>query len=85
MNELNAAYLYDQLQDEEVQLNRRIQISKWYQDALLEAELDKKITLLPDEAIDHNVNTYYIITKSAKDRKGLQNHLCQNNVEAFFI
>lgn len=84
MNELNAAYLYDQLQDEEVQLNRRIQISKWYQDALLEAELDKKITLLPDEAIDHNVNTYYIITKSAKDRKGLQNHLCQNNVEAFF-
>jgi dTDP-4-amino-4,6-dideoxygalactose transaminase len=84
MNELNAAFLIEQLNDSEVILNHRLKISKLYYEKLLPLELANKIQLISFEFLTTNVHEFYIILNSEQERDDLKNYLWNNGIEALF-
>lgn len=84
-SDMNAAYLWAQLEQcQEIQ-GARINIWNAYNNAFLVlAEAGKiRLPVIPDGCI-HNAHMYYLITKSLKERTELIEFLKQNGISAVF-
>jgi dTDP-4-amino-4,6-dideoxygalactose transaminase len=84
MNELNAAVLFEQLNNSEDILNHRKKISKLYYEKLRPFELANAIKLMPFETLNTNIHEFYILLNSEQERDDLRNHLNDYHIEALF-
>lgn len=84
-SELNAAYLWAQLQNADRINNKRIRIWNQYHAALKKLANKGKIELpfVPKECV-HNAHMYYIKTKNMEERSKLISHLKANDIMAVF-
>lgn len=84
-SELNAAYLYGQLESVELINNNRLKSWNTYYSCLKNLEEDNLIELpiIPQECI-HNAHMFYIKAKDLEERTQLIEYLKQNGVGAVF-
>ncbi len=84
-SELNAAYLYAQIQNPEIINNDRLNSWNYYFEKLSELKEDKKIELptIP-EYCRHNAHMFYIKTKNLEERTELINYLKKHEIYAVF-
>ncbi|WP_315523549.1 dTDP-4-amino-4,6-dideoxygalactose transaminase [Fusobacterium massiliense] len=84
-SELNAAYLYAQLENADIIYNDRMNTWNKYKELLQELE-DKKIIELQyiPEDCKHNAHMFYIKCKDLDERTNLINFLKENNINAVF-
>ncbi len=84
-SDLNAAYLYAQLEEIEKIQNNRLKIWQKYYDSLKVLQNQNKITLpFVPEYCEHNAHIFYFITKSLEERTELISYLKQNEIQAVF-
>jgi len=84
-SELQAAYLWGQLERAEETNEKRLQIWSRYYENLKELE-EKRLIDLPQipEACVHNAHMFYIKTKDLEERTKLLQHLKENGIQATF-
>lgn len=84
-SELNAAYLYAQLELAEVINQNRLEIWNTYYDGLKELQQQGKIELphIPEGCV-HNAHMFYIKTADLDERTRLINYLKEKNIMAVF-
>lgn len=84
-SELNAAYLYAQLEEAEVINNNRLGTWNLYYEGLKELE-DKGYINLPviPKNCEHNAHMFYIKCKDLRERTELIKHLKYNDIVAVF-
>ena len=84
-SELNAAYLYAQLEEADKINENRLNIWELYYDGLKELQ-EKEIIELPyvPKECEHNAHMFYIKCKDLEERTRLINHLRDNEVMAVF-
>ena len=84
-SELNAAYLYPQLEDAEEINNDRLQSWNLYYDNLKELENKGYIELpfIPKNC-EHNAHMFYIKVEDINERTELISHLKENDIQAVF-
>ena len=84
-SELNAAYLYAQLENADVIFNDRMNSWNHYYKGLKELESDGKISLpyIP-EYCSHNAHMFYIKVKNIEERSKLINYLKGKEIETVF-
>jgi len=84
-SELNAAFLYGQLEEAESINNNRLSIWKKYHEGLYSLELEHilKLPVIPDEC-EHNAHMFYIKCKDLDERSALMDFLKQNNILTAF-
>ena len=84
INELNAAYLYDQLcQSNEIFRLRQVLSSKYYSKLKL-LEEKNQLRLMSENLVASNIHEFYIILNSNEEREQLRAYLNQKNIEALF-
>jgi dTDP-4-amino-4,6-dideoxygalactose transaminase len=83
LNELNAAFLYDQLQQKETIFSQRKLLSQTYDELLRPLTFKNHFRLMPLEMIESNIHGYYIILKSKAQRNQIQNELKLQGIESF--
>jgi dTDP-4-amino-4,6-dideoxygalactose transaminase len=84
-SEINAAYLYAQLEKaEEINDNRLSSWDLYYE--LLKPLEEKNMIILPDvpDNCEHNAHMFYIKTKSLEERTELISFLKENNIQSVF-
>ncbi len=84
MNELNSAYLYEQLMNANETLSHRRKLSVMYFDSLKDLADKGYFNLMAQNLVSDNVHAFYLIANSKAERISLQNYLKDNLVEAFF-
>ena len=84
-SEMNAAYLFPQLEIADEINNRRLELWQLYYDALTVLADQEKIELpyIPDEC-SHNAHMFYIKTRSLKERTRLIAYLAEYDIKAVF-
>lgn len=84
-SEMNAAYLYAQLEECEKINRKRYQIYDYYHENLRELEFEGKIQrpFVPD-GIEHNAHMYYIKVKDLETRSRLIAYLKENGIYSAF-
>ena len=84
-SELNAAYLYAQLEIAEVINKKRLSIYNLYKSELSPLEQEGKIELpvVPEEC-RHNAHMFYIKVKDLAERTKLQQHLKEQGIGSAF-
>lgn len=84
-SELNAAYLYAQLEIADKINNRRLDIWNRYWDGLVSLKEEGKIDLpyIPDTC-EHNAHMFYIKAKNLEERTQLITYLKENGIQAVF-
>ena len=84
-SDIQAAYLWGQLQNVDAILNFRMSLWLKYLDNLKNLELENKIDLpyIPDYCT-HNAHMFYIKTKNINERSELINYLNKHNVMSVF-
>lgn len=84
-SEMNAAYLYAQLEDAEEINQKRCSIWNTYRCELEELEQKEMIELphIPDEC-RHNAHMFYIKTRNTEERAELMSYLKENGIAAVF-
>ena len=84
-SELNAAYLYAQLEEAKMINNNRLKTWNLYYDGLIELE-DKGVIALPviPNNCEHNAHMFYIKCKDLKERTELIKYLKDNGITAVF-
>ncbi len=84
-SELNAAYLWAQLENADRINNDRLNSWNTYNDMLKKLADDGKITLpyIPEEC-QHNAHMFYIKTRSLKERTELINKMKENDILTVF-
>lgn len=84
-SDLNAAYLYSQLEVADEMNNDRLRTWNKYNDAFQPLKDAGKVELpvIPDECT-HNAHMYYLKCKDIEQRTSLINHLKENGVWAVF-
>ena len=84
-SELNAAYLYAQLEEAELINNNRLKTWNTYYKELKELENNKKIELpyIPENCI-HNAHMFYFKCKDLEERTALIDYLKSNDILAVF-
>lgn len=84
-SELNAAYLYAQLEEADKINNHRLEIWNLYNNLLKPLKDEGKIELpnIPDEC-KHNAHMFYIKAKDLQERTELITFLKENNIGAVF-
>lgn len=83
--ELNAAFLYAQLQKAE-EINER-RLEKWnrYYESLIDLQKKEKIQLpVVPEGCQHNAHIFYIKTRNVKERNNLMGFLKEREITASF-
>ena len=83
-SELNAAFLWAQLENLEQIQNKRKEIWLTYYENLKELQSDKIMLPKVDEFATNNAHMFYLICKSAKERVALISHLKENNINSVF-
>ena len=84
MNELNSAFLYEQLMNANEILSHRRKLSVMYFDSLKDLADKGYFNLMAQNLVSDNVHAFYLIANSKAERISLQNYLKDNLVEAFF-
>jgi dTDP-4-amino-4,6-dideoxygalactose transaminase len=84
MNELNAAFLYDQLSNQTEILARRNEIIRSYHAELMPLAKEGRINILHEQYLDEAVHAFVIVVKSAETREKLQAYLKSQQIEAMF-
>lgn len=84
MNELNAAVLFEQLQNSSSILQHRNQLSKWYYAQLLALQEASFLKILPLELLNENVHEFYLILNTLQERDALSKYLNNGGIEALF-
>lgn len=84
-SELNAAYLYAQLEEAKNINNNRLETWNIYYEGLKELEVNKKIELphIPEEC-EHNAHMFYLKCKDIEERTALIDYLKSNDISAVF-
>ena len=84
-SELNAAYLYAQLEMADDIFENRMKTWNAYQEAFLELEQSEKIALpyIPNTC-KHNAHMFYIKAKNLEERTKLITYLKTNGIHAVF-
>jgi dTDP-4-amino-4,6-dideoxygalactose transaminase len=84
-SDLNAAFLYAQLENLENIQARRRQIWEWYREGLtpLEAAGQLRLLHIPDFA-SNNAHMFYVVCRHGGEREGLINHLKGQGIQAVF-
>lgn len=84
-SELNAAYLYAQLENADIIYNDRMNTWNKYKELLQELENKNLIELqyIPEDC-KHNAHMFYIKCKDLDERTNLINFLKENNINAVF-
>ena len=84
-SELNAAYLYAQLENADIIYNDRMNTWNKYKELLQELEDKNLIELqyIPEDC-KHNAHMFYIKCKDLDERTNLINFLKENNINAVF-
>ena len=84
-SELNAAYLYAQLEAAELILHKRLEAFNFYKEALYDLEVKKLIEVpkIPKDC-EHNGHMFYIKVKSLEVRGNLIEFLQKNGILAVF-
>ncbi len=84
-SDMNAAYLYAQLENAELINNKRLSIWNQYYEGLKELEDSGKIELpaVPDGCV-HNAHMFYIKARHLEERTKLIAHLKENGIQAVF-
>lgn len=84
-SELNAAYLYAQLEMADEITKKRMAVWNKYYEGLSELEHDGRIELpyIPDEC-EHNAHMFYLKAKNLEERTALIAFLKENGVQAVF-
>lgn len=84
-SDMNAAYLYAQLELAEEITDARLAVWKQYREGLAELEKDGRIELpvVPENCV-HNAHMFYIKAKDLKERTELINFLKENGILAVF-
>lgn len=83
MNELNSAFLYDQLQQVDSLILQHKKISLKYFELLKPLQDSQQLKLMPEHTISENIHEFYILLNSEIERENLKRHLQYNGVEAF--
>lgn len=84
MNELNAAFLYEQLIHRDEIFQRRKTISKQYFEGLKSLIAEGHLTLINESLICENIHAFHLIAKNEHDRLQLTDFLLANGIEAMF-
>jgi len=84
MNELNAAVLFDQLQNRAEIFIHRKALTACYFEGLSKLEKQGAFTLMPHKNCQDNVHLFYIQTKSLHERDALSSFLKKRRIESFF-
>ena len=84
-SELNAAYLYGQLENKVKIQNSRMHAWNLYYNELTKLESDGRIELMkiPKDCV-HNAHMFYIKCKDLDERNNLINHLKKDDISAVF-
>lgn len=84
-SDLNAAYLWAQLEQADDIQRFRMNVWSVYQDALQELEQKGQVRLpvIPQDCV-HNAHMFYMITKSLAERTALIAYLKENGIAAVF-
>ena len=84
-SDMNAAYLWAQLEKAEDIQNWRIKVWNRYSDSLAELEKAGKVRLpvIPDACV-HNAHMFYIITKNLEERTAFISHMREHDILAVF-
>ena len=84
-SEMNAAYLYAQLEDADKINKKRCRIWNIYRRELEELNQNERIELpyIPDEC-RHNAHMFYIKTRNTEERAELMSYLKENGIAAVF-
>jgi len=85
LSELNAAYLYGQLENESVILNKRLSLFKKYYEALLPLQERGQVRhpIVPTHC-EQNGHMFYMICRSNEERQKLIHFLREKNIQAVF-
>lgn len=83
MNELNAAFLFDQLHQANLIIQEHKAISRWYFELLKPLQDKGVLKLMPELNVSENIHEFYIFLNSAVEKENLKNHLQYNGVEAY--
>lgn len=84
MNELNAAVLFEQLQQSDKVLQHRKNLSALYYKELKPLEQKGLLRLMPEYKVSENVHEFYLILNSTAERDSLSAFLKENGVESLF-
>lgn len=84
MNELNAAVLFDQLQNRAEIFSHRKALTVCYYEGLSKLEKEGAFKLMSHENSKNNIHLFYIQTKSLRERDALMLHLKKRNIESLF-
>lgn len=84
-SELNAAYLYAQLEEADKINNHRLDLWNAYKEGLMELQHSGAVELpyIP-EGIEHNAHMFYIKCKDLEERSKLIAYLKSNDIQAVF-
>ncbi|MED4884125.1 dTDP-4-amino-4,6-dideoxygalactose transaminase [Bacillus smithii] len=84
-SEINAAYLFAQLEEAKTINNNRLKIWNQYYDGLQDLQQEGFIELpyVPNEC-DHNAHMFYIKCKNLEERTRLIRYLKEHNIQATF-
>jgi dTDP-4-amino-4,6-dideoxygalactose transaminase len=83
MSELQAAYLFAQLEMLSTITQDRVNTWNTYHDGLASLDASHKLQRpTPDAGAQHNAHLYYLILPDAKTREGLYQHLKKHNIHA---
>lgn len=84
-SDLNAAYLFAQLEQAESINNRRLEIWNKYLDLLSHSELEKYISLpyIPSNCT-HNAHMFYIKCRDIEERTNLMSYLKDHGIQTVF-
>lgn len=84
-SELQAAYLWGQLECADIINDSRLASWQWYYDSLLPLQDDRKVCLpiVPDTCI-HNAHMFYLKTENLYERTALITHLKSRDITAAF-
>ena len=84
-SDINAAFLYAQIENLENIQGRRRQIRQWYREGLapLETAGQLRLPYIPDFA-SNNAHMFYVVCRHGGEREGLINHLKGEGIQAVF-
>ncbi|MDM8569738.1 DegT/DnrJ/EryC1/StrS family aminotransferase [Thiotrichales bacterium HSG1] len=83
LSELNAAYLYGQLENEKLILNKRLDIFNKYYKAFWPLQSKIQLPVVPKNC-ELNGHIFYLICRSNEERKRLISFLQEKNIQAVF-
>lgn len=83
MNELNAAFLFEQLLQKEDIITNRKYLTKAYDERLRRFETKGFFRLMPWRFVKSNIHGYYLLFDNEEDKKIINKALLDNHVESF--